>query len=67
MGPDEVFGEIGLISGVPRTATVTATSTGRLLALDGEAFLELVGSASGSSARFLDLHRGSVPSRAAVG
>ncbi len=67
MGPDEVFGEIGLISGVPRTATVTATTTGRLLALDGDAFLDLVGSASGSSARFLDLHRGSVPSRAAAG
>ena len=42
MGEGETFGEIGLLSGVPRTATVTALTAGRLLALDKEAFLELV-------------------------
>ncbi len=42
MGEGESFGEIGLLSGVPRTATVTALTAGRLLALDKEAFLELV-------------------------
>jgi MFS family permease len=58
MGPGEVFGEIGLLSGVPRTATVTATGPGTLLALDGTDFLELVGSGPGLTSRLLDLHRG---------
>ena len=43
MGPDEVFGELGLLSGAPRSATVTAATDGLLLALDAEAFLDLVG------------------------
>jgi MFS family permease len=43
MGPDEVFGELGLLSGAPRSATVTAATDGLLLALDADAFLELVG------------------------
>lgn len=33
------FGELGLIERVPRTATVTATTAGRLLRIDGAAFL----------------------------
>ncbi len=67
MGPDEVFGEIGLISGIPRTATVTAMTVGRLLALDGHVFLELVAAGPGASMRFLDLHRGAVPGKAMTG
>ena len=43
MGADEVFGELGLLSGAPRSATVTAASDGLLLALDADAFLDLVG------------------------
>ncbi len=58
MGPDEVFGEIGLLRGQPRTATVAAESAGLLLALDGRDFLELVGAGSEVAQRFLDLHRG---------
>jgi MFS family permease len=46
MGEGEAFGEIGLLSGVPRTATVTATTEGTLLALDKEAFLDLVAEAA---------------------
>jgi MFS family permease len=58
MGPDEVFGELGLMNGTPRTATVSAETDGTLLALPGAAFLELVGSASGLSGRLTDRYRG---------
>ena len=57
MGPDEVFGELGLMRGTPRTATVTATTDGRLLALDGADFLELLNAAPDVSSRMLDRYR----------
>jgi MFS family permease len=58
MGEREVFGEIGLLTGVPRTATVATTRPTTLLALDGPDFLELVGSGAGVTFPILDLHRG---------
>ena len=61
MGPGEVFGEIGLLTEGIRTATVTAREPGRLLALDGPDFLDLVGSGPGLTSRLLDLHRGATP------
>jgi MFS family permease len=58
MGPGEVFGEIGLLRGIPRTATVTAATDGDLLALDGADFLELVNAGALVRPRLLDLRRG---------
>jgi hypothetical protein len=58
LGPGDVFGELGLLTGAPRSATVTAIEPGTLLALDGPAFLELAGSGPGLSSRLIDLYRG---------
>jgi predicted MFS family arabinose efflux permease len=58
LGPDDVFGEIGLLERVPRTATVTAVTDGLLVTLDGPDFLGLVGSGPSLSTRLLGLYRG---------
>jgi MFS family permease len=58
LGPGDVFGEIGLLRRTPRTATVSALTPGRLLALDADAFADLVGSGPGLSTKLLDLYRG---------
>jgi MFS family permease len=64
MGDGDVFGEIGLLRSIPRTASVTAEIDGRLYALDRDAFLGLVGAGPGLGTRLLDLHRGAVPAAA---
>jgi MFS family permease len=63
MGPDEVFGEIGLLSEAPRSATVTAASDGTLLELDGPDFLDLVGASGALRGRLLGLYTSGTPSR----
>jgi MFS family permease len=60
LGPGDVFGEIGLLRHSTRTATVTALTEGRLLALDERGFDELVSAGPGLSTRLLDLYRGAL-------
>ena len=57
MTAGDFFGEIGLLSRVPRTATVTAVSDGVLVALGKQAFFDLVEEGPGLTYRLLDLHR----------
>jgi EmrB/QacA subfamily drug resistance transporter len=42
LGPGDFFGEVGLMAGVPRTASVIATSPAELLTMDRETFSELL-------------------------
>jgi MFS family permease len=58
LGPDQVFGEIGLLREAPRTATVTAESDGVLLELDGPDFLDLVGASGTLRGRLLGTYLG---------
>lgn len=60
LGPDDVFGEIGLLQRSPRTATVQAKTDGTLLSMDGAEFLDLVSAGPGLSTRLLDLYRGAI-------
>ena len=56
LGPNDVFGERGLLGHVPRTASVTATEPGLLFAMDGASFLALIGGRRGVAERFLALY-----------
>jgi RsiW-degrading membrane proteinase PrsW (M82 family) len=57
MGPGEVFGQLGLLLGTPRTASVVAETDATLLTLDRDAFLEMVGGDPIVRARLVDIHR----------
>jgi len=63
LGPDEVFGELGLLNQAPRSATVTADAPGTLLEMDGDDFLELVGASLDVRARLLSLYAGPTSTR----
>jgi MFS family permease len=58
LGPNEVFGELGLLRGAPRRATVTAETDSVLLALEGRDFLKLVGAGGPLRGRLLGLYTG---------
>jgi predicted MFS family arabinose efflux permease len=58
LGPDDVFGELGLLTEAPRSATVQAVSDGVVLALDGADFLALVGGRTTVRGRLLGLYEG---------
>ena len=59
IGAADPFGEIGLLTGSPRTATVTAVTSGHLFALEKADFLALVGQGPDLSSSLLNLYRGS--------
>ncbi len=65
LGPDEVFGELGLLNRTVRTATVTADEPGRLLEMDGDDFLALVGASGELRGRLLGLYGAAGGSRTA--
>jgi MFS family permease len=56
LGPDQVFGELGLLYRTVRTATVTADVDGLLLALERDDFLALVGASGPLRNRLLGLY-----------
>ncbi len=60
LGPDAVFGELGLLREAPRSATVEATGDGLVLALDGPDFLALVAGRTSVRGRLLGLYEPSV-------
>lgn len=56
LSDDDVFGERGLISGAPRAATVTAETAGRVFAMEGDDFMELVGGRTTVRERLMSLY-----------
>jgi MFS family permease len=56
LGPDAVFGELGLLRRAARSATVRAASDGVVLGLGRDEFLDLVGRATSLRAQLLGLY-----------
>lgn len=63
LGPDQVFGELGLLNGAPRSATVAAETDGVVLAMTGADFLTLVGADGSVRGRLLGLYAGARTTR----
>ena len=62
-GSGDAFGEIGLLSGISRTATVIATSDGQLLAAHKTSFLDLVADATDRAFPTFHPYMGRAPAR----
>jgi MFS family permease len=58
LGPDQVFGELGLLNEAPRSATITAESDGIVLAMQARDFLALVGAEGPLRGRLQNLYIG---------
>lgn len=58
LGPDQVFGELGLLNESPRSASVTAESDGVVLAMEARDFLALVGAEGPLRGRLQSLYVG---------
>ncbi len=56
LGPDSVFGELGLLRREPRSATVRALDEGLLFSMERDAFLSMVGARRSVSDRLLALY-----------
>jgi MFS family permease len=56
LGPNDVFGELGLLRREPRSATVRALEDGLLFSMERDAFLSMVGARSSVSDRLLALY-----------
>jgi predicted MFS family arabinose efflux permease len=54
LGPEDYFGEIGILEHVPRTATVTATTGADLYRIDADAFVAALNEAPAGMRRLAD-------------
>ena len=56
LGPDDVFGELGLLRRAPRSATIRATEDGMVFSMERDVFLSMVGARRSVSDRLLSLY-----------
>jgi CRP-like cAMP-binding protein len=56
LGPDQVFGELGLLRQAPRSASVVAKEDGKVLAMEAKDFLALVGAEGSLRGRLMGLY-----------
>ena len=62
LGPGDYFGEIGVLEGIPRTATVTATTEGTIYRIEPDAFVAALNEAPVGMRRLADTLAGRLAS-----